>query len=187
LFPSCRPRPGPVGVRFIRMHRYPFAAKNLSTFFLKVPLHSESIPTAYKSQKYNQEIAMEIRLVKSVHELHQVYLLRYKVYVEEMGLNPPEVDHSRRMITDPLDATGTIPAAFSGGKVVGTVRINRARDTDMGEWQHLLGMDRLGPFFRDRVSMTTRLLVSQAFRNSTLGVRLSKAVLRLDYDLGTRF
>src|SRR6266581_4779607 len=112
---------------------------------------------------------MEIKLVQSPEELQQVYRLRYKVYVEEMGLNPAEADHRRRIITDSLDATGRILAAFSEGEVVGTIRLNLARDTDMGEWREIFQMDRFGPFFPERVSMTTRLVVASQFRNSTLG------------------
>ncbi len=130
---------------------------------------------------------MEIKLVQSREELEQVYRLRYKVYVEEMGLNPAEADHSRGIIMDSLDATARILAAFSDGEVVGTVRLNLARDTDMGEWRDHFQMEQFGPFFPERVSMTSRLIVAPRFRHGTLGLRLAKAVTQLGHGLGVRF
>src|SRR4051794_9246877 len=103
---------------------------------------------------------MQIKLAQSPEELEQVYRLRYNVYVEEMGLNPAEADHSRRFITDSLDSSGKVLAAFSDGEVVATVRFNLAREAALGEWRHLFQMDQFGPFFPERVTMTTRLVVA---------------------------
>src|SRR5712692_4115755 len=115
---------------------------------------------------------MEIKLVQSAEEREQVYRLRYKVYVEEMGLNPTEADHSRGIITDSLDSSARILAAFSEGEVVGTIRLNLARYPEMDQWYEMFQIEHFGPFFPDRVSMTTRLVVAREFRNGTLGVRL---------------
>src|SRR5207245_2348927 len=89
-----------------------------------------------KQKPVRKRIVMEIKLVQSAEEREQVYRLRYNVYVEEMGLNPTEADHRRRIITDPLDSSGRILAAFSNGAVVGTVRLNIANDSDMDEWHN---------------------------------------------------
>jgi len=51
---------------------------------------------------------------------------------------------------------------------VGTVRLNLAKDSDLGEWRQLFDLERFGPFFPNRVSMTTRWLVAPEFRNETL-------------------
>lgn len=118
---------------------------------------------------------MEIRLVQTESEKDAVYRLRYKIYIREMGLNQFFADHARQRICEPLDEFGYIFAAFQGNQVVGTVRLNYSKLSDIGYYPSLFEMDSVGHFHPQHTSITTKLIVSPELRSTTLAVRLALA------------
>jgi hypothetical protein len=127
-----------------------------------------------------------IRIVTKPEELDQVLRLRYRVYVEEMGLDLEEADHERRVIKDELDERATILAAFDGDEVVGTVCVNTGW-SGFGKFESLFKMEQFRPYFPHQVSMSTRLVVAQSHRNTSLGIRLSKACFETYQRGGSKF
>ena len=108
-----------------------------------------------------------------------VYRLRYAVLVGEQGiLADPSIDHDRRVVTDPADATGVLLAAWSDGELAGSVRTNMLRDGPARPFCEVLGLDGLSAAEREATSVTSRLLVATRWRRTPLGVRLAQAISR---------
>ncbi|HXE55068.1 MAG TPA: GNAT family N-acyltransferase [Tepidisphaeraceae bacterium] len=131
-------------------------------------------------------MALEIRTVIDESERHRVFRFRYRVYVEEMGLNIAEADHKRRWVHDHVDEHAIILAAFDGETIHGTVCLNFAA-VGLGRHEETLRLRELKPYFPNHVSTTTRLIVSKQYRNGTLGTRLAKAGFRIYLAHGMLF
>ncbi|QDU35957.1 hypothetical protein Mal4_02400 [Maioricimonas rarisocia] len=109
-------------------------------------------------------------------ELHAVASLRFQVTVDEMRLSMRHANHHRRTVIEPLDHCGHILAAWAGERVVGTVRINRLSEGDVGEYVRAYGLQ----YFLDRhpseqVSITTRLAIHRKYRRGRLSLELPMA------------
>ena len=72
--------------------------------------------------------------------LLQAKKLRYSVDCDELGRDPLEADHARKIITDPLDEFGHTFIAIERGEVIGTLRMNLAREGRLGLIEDLYGM-----------------------------------------------
>jgi len=82
-------------------------------------------------------VAAEVKLVATDAEREAVYRFRYDIYVEEMGRQQQYADHTRRRVVEPFDKTGHVFGAFSHGQLIGTVRTNCARDSDLDYYTDL--------------------------------------------------
>jgi GNAT superfamily N-acetyltransferase len=120
-------------------------------------------------------MTLQIRQARTPAELQAVYRLRYEVYVEELGRVQRYADHETRQVVEPLDQTGRVFCAFDAERLVGTVRNNFARDSDLGEYESLYGMASVGANHPRATSITTKLLVIKDYRSSSLGYRLASA------------
>ena len=124
-----------------------------------------------------------IRPAETQQDRQKVFQFRYNVYVKEMNVPQPYADHARQTIVEPLDAHAKIMAAFAGEEVVGTVRANTGRDSDLGYYPDLYGMkDFARGAYPDRTSITTKFMVSTEYRNTTLAYRLAAAIYRLGLE-----
>ncbi len=132
-------------------------------------------------------MAVRIYSVQTPDEAHAVHRLRYEVYVEELQRTQLHADHGRRVIEEPLDRTGHLLAASDGDRIVGTLRINYARTSDLGDYSTLYQMDRVGAAHPAHTSIVTKLLVANDYRNTTLAYRLSMAVYRQALNDGILF
>ena len=119
-------------------------------------------------------MAVVIRRALARPELDAVFRLRYDVYLQELGRTQRHADHATRRLEEPLDASGSVTAAFDGLRVVGTLRSNYCRDSDLSEYRELYQMARveLSPA---TTSVTSKLLVASEYRNSSLAYRLAAA------------
>lgn len=128
-----------------------------------------------------------IRIVTDSEEKRAVYRFRYRVYVEEMHREQTYADHARKEIKEPLDATGTLLAAFAGDEVVGALRTNFARHGGLGLYEALYDFGRTGDAFPSSVSMTTKLMVEPAWRRTKVPLELAIAVYRYGLEEDIRF
>lgn len=117
----------------------------------------------------------EIRIVKTTAELEQVYQFRYNIYVEEMGRKQIYADHQRKTVIEPLDKTGYIFGAFENGEVIGTFRVNLAKESDLGYYVELYQMPSVGESYPNHTSIITKLLVANNYRCGRLATRLCQA------------
>jgi GNAT superfamily N-acetyltransferase len=68
-------------------------------------------------------VALTVAAARTEAEREAIYRFRYRIYAEEMGLTPPEADHSAKMLLDPLDGPGISYGLFDDGDVVGSLRL----------------------------------------------------------------
>jgi GNAT superfamily N-acetyltransferase len=120
-----------------------------------------------------------VRLATSSEELQRLYRFRYEIYVEEMGRPQKHADHEARTIIEPLDQKAhQFLAEDDQGRVIGTLRTNFGGESLFGDYHALYGMDCLGEFPLERVSITTKFMVRPEYRRGTLGIRLAREVYR---------
>ncbi len=129
----------------------------------------------------------EIRIVKTTAELEQIYQFRYKIYVDEMGRKQIYADHQRKTIIEPLDETGYVFGAFENGAVVGTLRVNFAKESDLGYYEELYKMRSVGNSHPDHTSIITKLIVDNNYRYGRLTIRLAQAAYILGLKNGIKF
>lgn len=113
-----------------------------------------------------------------------VYRLRYAAYADFWEANRGWMDHGNHTIRDDLDETGHLYAAFLGGELVGTVRSNYARESDLTDYFERVGLD---PSEFPDASATFRLAVAPAHRGTTTAIRLAAATFVGGLRDGIRF
>jgi hypothetical protein len=123
-------------------------------------------------------MSVQVRVVQSSAEALDVYHLRYQVYVEELKRTQSYADHEARTIEEPLDKDALLFAAYDSGRLVGSVRVNYGSRCHLGEYVSLYDMERVGPAFPEHSSITTKLLVTREYRNTSLAYRLAVACYR---------
>jgi hypothetical protein len=129
-----------------------------------------------------------IRLATSHDELEQIYHFRYRIYVEEMQRKQHYADHVRRRIRDPLDDFAINLAAWDpSGNIVGVVRANKTDAGDLGNYERFYEMETAGSAHPTCTSITTRFMVSQEYRHTTLAARLAIAVYEYGLVRGITF
>lgn len=127
---------------------------------------------------------MDVVVADSTELRERVYSFRYEIYVQEMKRPQQYADHERRRIEDPLDGRGIVLAALDpkSRAVIGTVRTNFLRLGSLPLYSSLYGLDGLANHDAERTSVTTRLMVAAALRNSPVAVRLATML----YAVGLR-
>ncbi|HEY9812940.1 MAG TPA: GNAT family N-acetyltransferase [Candidatus Sericytochromatia bacterium] len=119
---------------------------------------------------------LEIRLAKTPKEKEQVFKLRYQIYVEELGYTQHYVDHKHKILEEPLDKSANIFAAYQNGQIIGTVRSNYAKNSNLEYYPQLYKMrDFIGDAHPRYTSISTKLMVKKELRGSTLALRLMRA------------
>jgi predicted GNAT family N-acyltransferase len=113
---------------------------------------------------------MLVRTIEDGAELHQVGRLRYERFVEERGCPLPHADHANRLLLEPLDQTAVLLAGYCAGELIGSARLHLGIPE---EYRRLYRLAECPPEHRERVSVTSRLVVSRRARS------LGRAALRL--------
>jgi CRP-like cAMP-binding protein len=118
----------------------------------------------------------------------RVYAFRYRIYVEELGFDPPDADHARRWLCDDLDHCSTVWAVVRDGAVVGTLRAMLLADVpDAAPLVETLALaPALAAFGADRVSISGRFMLDPAVRHGTAILHLMEAVYREGRRRGVR-
>jgi hypothetical protein len=134
-------------------------------------------------------MTIQIRLVTLPQELEEIYSFRYSIYVEEMGRIQLYADRENKRICEPLDNNCSLFAAYDNGEIVGTIRTNFSRDSDLDYYANFYQMNRVGQYHPNHTSITTKLMIAPKYRKGTLAVRLAsiayanarKARIRYDF------
>lgn len=117
-------------------------------------------------------MGLEIRLAESEDDLEAIYRFRYDIYVVEMQRKQRYADHAQRRIADPLDSCGHVLGAWEDGALVGTLRTNFLRESDVGEYFDMYKLSAFSAETLPSVSISTRLMISPTHRKSTLAIHL---------------
>lgn len=130
---------------------------------------------------------IRIKFVSAPEELLKVFRFRYSIYVDEMGRKQKYADHGLKLIIDPLDDGAYLLAAFDEDRVVGTVRVNMAADSNLGSYEHFYGLSCVGEDHPNYTSICTRLMIAKSHRRSLLGYRLAITCLELGLTKGLKW
>jgi hypothetical protein len=106
-----------------------------------------------------------------------VFAFRYRVYVDEMGVETPEADHDRQWLTDPLDDHAELWVLGDGDRVLGSLRIAYLDDVPDLDWfvdRFSLepALDAFGPA---ALCATSRFMLDPQLRLGTAILRLMVA------------
>ena len=129
----------------------------------------------------------DIRVAISGDELEEIYSFRYQIYVEEMNRKQIYADHRARRIEDPLDLDAINLGAWRGKALVGVVRINFPRDSDIGNYENFYRMRSVGEDHPSRTSIITRLMIAPKLRNTHLFLDLVAVCYAIGMARGIRW
>ncbi len=125
-----------------------------------------------------------IRKAHLPEDLNLIESFRYKVYVEELGIRQRNACHKNKTVPDSLDETGHHFIAFEGGKMRGLLRLNFARESNIGEFETLFNMKRVGDAHPQKTSIMSSFLIEKEYRSTNLSLQLIEEGLRLMYRSG---
>ncbi len=125
---------------------------------------------------------------RSEGEREKIFAFRYRAYVEELGLSPPEADHTRKRLWDPLDDVSVSHALLDEGEVVGSLRTTVLDDvpdpTPLVEKFGLeLAIEALG---RSAIGTTSRFILHPRLRHGTAILRLMETAYEEAMARGVR-
>lgn len=129
----------------------------------------------YLNTTPQSDARIAIRLASSEAELYALYRFRYTVYMQEANTIQVYANHAKQIIEDPFDQSAYNFAAFRGNEVVGTLRVNFSRDSDLAYYEKFLDMYSVGSYHPSATSISTRLMVERRLRGSSVAVRLAQA------------
>lgn len=131
---------------------------------------------------------VEIRCPRNAAERDELYRLRYRVYVDEMGRTVSSADHEGHRIVDPLDDGAEILlGAWVDGQAIGTARVNLAEISDVGTLADLYELEGFEADHDGRGAILTRLVVAPEWRGRTVAVRLLQRAVQLTLERGARW
>jgi CRP-like cAMP-binding protein len=133
-------------------------------------------------------VALSVERARREAERERIYAFRYRVYVEEMGLETPEADPQRRWLRDPLDEHSTSYALLRDGEVIGALRLTRLAELpDPAELVAKFGMEpAVEAFGLEPLCATSRFMLDPAVRHGTAILRLMRAAYDDACELGLR-
>lgn len=118
---------------------------------------------------------LSIRLAATAEERVAVYRFRYDTHRQDGGLAQVYADDVKQTIEDPFDRDAYNFAALQRDRVVGTLRVNFSRNSDLAYYEEFLNMHSVGFYHPIATSICTRLMVAPRLRGSSLAVRLAQA------------
>jgi predicted GNAT family N-acyltransferase len=127
----------------------------------------------------------QVRIASSDKELDQIYQLRYKICIEEMNGTESYANHGDKTIIEPLDKTGVNIGVWLKDDLVGCVRINLGRNSDISNFARYNRMDLVEGFSMEKTSICTKLMVDRHYRNTRVNILLMQACYRFAMEHGT--
>ncbi|HEY0962250.1 MAG TPA: GNAT family N-acetyltransferase [Pseudomonadales bacterium] len=122
-------------------------------------------------------VGLDTGFAQTEEEREACYAIRYQVYVEEQGRQPPLADHGRKLDRNADDATGLLMYVRNDDAIVGTLRLHHGLDTgippfvreacnlpdDTAALNHVAAISRLAIAAEHRGSRATIALLGAAF------------------------
>ena len=122
-------------------------------------------------------MTIAVQKARTDDERQEIYRFRYRVYVEEMGLDPPDADRAMKRLRDPLDLSSDLYALHDGDAVVGSLRVTHFPDA--ADPAALVARYDMGPALldlpREAICVTSRFMLDPKFRHGTAIFRLMEA------------
>ncbi len=154
----------------------PQAAADFSRYLAKVIdsrlIENEDEPLDFLA---NEGANIEVVLCKKSECVLAAQRLRYTVYCKELNRTSPYADNEKQILADDLDAHGALFVAYLDGQPVGTVRVNLARDGDLGVLENLYGMHS-SRHHRQATSTITKFAILNEHRKGPTYGKLFEAI-----------
>lgn len=122
-------------------------------------------------------MGLKVAAATSDEDKARIYAFRYRVYVEELGIDTPEADHERRWLRDSADEYSISWALLRDGEVVGMLRATMLSDVDdLAPLVEKFGLEpALEAFDPGEICATSRFMLDPRLRGSTSLFRLMRA------------
>lgn len=131
--------------------------------------------------------SVEVRVL-SAGDAETWSAFRYRVAVEQLGRDSiPGVDHDRRRLEDPLDGTAHALGAFHEGTMIGGVRAHYCREVPDHPLAALYRMDQVDPLERSLTSLTTHLMIDEAWQSRGVGLVLISSMFEYSVNNGVYY
>jgi len=128
-----------------------------------------------------------VRLAESEAERRRVYRFRYRVLVEELGVEAAGADDAAREVRDGLDHDALHLMLLKADTLVAAIRLAGGGEAPLpAAIDALLGTERFAAFGRKALTLTDRLVVARDHPESELAVLLG-AAYKTGRKLGGRF
>ena len=121
----------------------------------------------------------DIHIAKTEAELTELYQLRYKVYVEELGRTQKYANHELKEVREPLDDTAHNMIAVAEGKIAGVMRFHFCDGINDSFYREVYRLNLFADFYPARVSYTTKLIVTNEYRQKSVALDLAVACYKL--------
>ena len=132
-------------------------------------------------------MSVQVRSLRE-EEMEAWNRFRYRVAVEQLGRSTlPGVDHTEERVSDPLDASSHVLGAFHGAALIGGVRSHYCRDVAEHPLYALYGLDDVSTLERMRTSVTTHLMIDEAWRSRGVGLSLIRSMFVFNVTNGMRY
>jgi CRP-like cAMP-binding protein/N-acyl-L-homoserine lactone synthetase len=122
-------------------------------------------------------VSITVAPARTAEERAEVYAFRYRIYVDEMGLQPPGADHQRRQLADEYDPHGLSYSLVEDGAIVGSLRclfIDQLPDPSalIAKFHMEPALAAFGP---SAIATTSRFMLDPRLRHGTAILRLIQA------------
>lgn len=122
-------------------------------------------------------------------EKDQIFKLRYRVYIEELGKHHIDNDHLRKIVSDEYDEAGRYIYAKNEARVCGALRVILFNEVYL---RRLCNMYKLPAGFINEVDLKSigfvdRFVIDKEFRNSMLGLKIMKRLYTDTINSGISF
>lgn len=120
---------------------------------------------------------IQVRIARTAEEKLQVFKHRYDLYVLGMGRDKHLADHEAKILTDQLDDTAVIIAAFDGDRVVGSGRVNFSYLVEFPE-DELYGFSQYEAEFPGQLSLTSKVMVAPEYRGTRIFLEMARLMFK---------
>lgn len=118
---------------------------------------------------FGSDESFALHINRADNTLEQIARFRYDIYIREMQLTIPGIDHDLELLADSLDIVATHITASQSGRLVGAVRLNlNMVPSNLRDALAVDGLPR--PFV-----YCSRLCIATSLRGSVLVNRLTRA------------
>jgi CRP-like cAMP-binding protein/N-acyl-L-homoserine lactone synthetase len=123
-------------------------------------------------------MSIRVFIASSDEDREAIYRFRYRIYVDELGLSPPEADHTGRRLCDTLDAQGVSYGLIDDdGQVLGSLRCLFV--ADLPDPAPLVAKFAMAPaiaaFGREGIVTTSRFMLDPRLRHGKAILQLMRA------------
>ncbi|MCG9876234.1 MAG: GNAT family N-acetyltransferase [Leptospiraceae bacterium] len=131
-------------------------------------------------------MSLSVSIAKTHEEKQRIFALRYHIYIDELKRNQAFANHDLKTIQEPWDDTAHLLYVKDDDEIVGTLRMNRKMDGPL-EYEELYELEKFTPFYPNSISMTTKLLVLDKYRNSMAASLLCMSAYEIHREWGLQF